>query len=166
MTASGNCNGEMKMSKTGDKCSILVWRTLKDVWKLWYRQSEKNLSQIGMNNMEYSVLRILSENGTLSMVQIANMTMVTQGWITSIVDKLEERKLVERIRSSDDRRIIMIQITRAGTKMMARARELHVKFVEDSISGLSDAESSDLLALLEKLKSSLSEKAEVPRQTQ
>lgn len=148
-----------KMSGSKESCSILVWRTLKDVWKIWYRQAEKNLSRIGLNNMEYTVLRVLSENGSLSMVQLANLTNVTQGWITSIVDKLEEKKLAERMRGSDDRRIIMIQITRAGNKLLARARDIHSKFVEESVKALEKNEISDLLAILEKMKLSLSEES-------
>lgn len=149
------------MSNPEETCSILVWRTLRDVWKLWYRQAEKNLSKIGLNSMEYNALRVLSEHGSLSMVQLANQTMVTQGWITSIVDKLESKKLVERVRSTDDRRIIMIQITKIGSKFLAKAREIHVAFVEESMTILSKKEATDLLAILEKMKTSL---AEIPEE--
>ncbi|OWP56878.1 MAG: hypothetical protein B2I17_03725 [Thermoplasmatales archaeon B_DKE] len=160
MLACSNCIRRTKMSKSGENSSILVWRTMKDVWKLWYRQAERNLSLVGLNNMEYNVLRILSENNAISMVQLANLSMVTQGWITSMVDKLEERKLLERSRSTDDRRIIMIQITNAGKRLMSRAQQAHVKFLEESIKGLNETEISDLLGLLEKLKASLVERPE------
>ena len=86
-----------------------VWREFIKTWKTWYRASEKNLLSLGMSTVEYRILKNLLERGPLPMIELANINMVTQGWVTGVVDKLEKNGFVRRERSSKDRRVINIE---------------------------------------------------------
>jgi DNA-binding MarR family transcriptional regulator len=59
----------------------------------------------------------LYENGPLPPSKIANHMMVKSSTITGVVDRLERKGLAERMRTSADRRVITIQLTKAGKKL-------------------------------------------------
>ncbi|MBW1920741.1 MAG: MarR family transcriptional regulator [Deltaproteobacteria bacterium] len=79
-------------------------------------------------NKKYSVsaaqlncLLALYENGPLSPSQIAKHILVNSSTVTGIIDRLEEKDFVERLRVSPDRRIVTIELTRAGKKLAKNA---------------------------------------------
>ncbi len=59
----------------------------------------------------------LYEYGPLPPSKIANHMMVNSSTVTGVVDRLEKKRLVERMRNSPDRRVITIQLTEAGKKL-------------------------------------------------
>ncbi|WP_061950630.1 MarR family transcriptional regulator [Acidiplasma cupricumulans] len=127
-----------------------VWREFIRTWKTWYRASEKNLLSLGMSTVEYRILKNLLERGPLPMIELANINMVTQGWITGVIDKLEKLGYVRRERSSEDRRIIKIQITSKGKDEYMRVEELHIKFIENTLRDFNDEEKYNMIRFLKK----------------
>ncbi|KJE49350.1 MULTISPECIES: MarR family winged helix-turn-helix transcriptional regulator [unclassified Acidiplasma] len=128
-----------------------VWREFIRTWKTWYRASEKNLLSLGMSTVEYRILKNLLERGPLPMIELANINMVTQGWITGVIDKLEKLGYVRRERSSEDRRIIKIQITNKGKDEYMRVEELHIKFIENTLRDFNDEEKYNMIRFLKKI---------------
>ena len=141
-----------------DDNSIKIWRAFVETWKLWKRSVDSNFSSVNLDSTSYSVLRNLAENGPTTMVRMAALTNVTQGWITGIIDNLEEQGLVVRRRSKEDRRKIDLVITDSGIKRFKEARKLHLDFIEQCLSGIDDSSAENLLKSLETLKSSISER--------
>jgi len=79
-------------------------------------------------NKKYSVtaaqlncLLALHESGPLPLSHIAKLIMVKSSTVTGIIDRLERKGLVERVRTSRDRRVITIQLTEAGTRLANNA---------------------------------------------
>jgi DNA-binding MarR family transcriptional regulator len=73
------------------------------------------------------------------------------GAITRLVDQLEKRGLVERVRSTSDRRIVNLSLTAAGR---ALAKSLSVRVVEywnDMLEGFTHDEAALLVSLLSRL---------------
>ena len=63
----------------------------------------------------------LYEHGSLPPSQIAKHMMVQSSNVTGVVDRLERKGFVERTRNSPDRRVITIQLTKAGKKLAENA---------------------------------------------
>jgi DNA-binding MarR family transcriptional regulator len=63
----------------------------------------------------------LDEYGPLPPSKIANHIMVKSSTVTGVVDRLEKKGFVERMRNSPDRRVITIQLTEAGKKLAQNA---------------------------------------------
>jgi len=63
----------------------------------------------------------LYDYGPMPPSQIARHIMVNSSTVTGIIDRLEKKGLVERWRISQDRRVITIQLTEAGTKLAENA---------------------------------------------
>ena len=140
---------------------IEVWRAMVETWKVWKKGVEKNLERINLGSTEYSILRYLTEEGNMPMVQMANNIMVTQGWITGLIDSMEKRNLVERTRSKDDRRVIELNITKEGSKVFERAKKVHMEYIANCIKHMDDETVSSMVKLLKDLRSNI-EDAEMP----
>ena len=128
-----------------------VWREFIKTWKTWYRASEKNLLSVGISTVEYRILKNLNERGTLPMIELANINMVTQGWITGVIDKLEKFNYVKRERSEVDRRVINIDITKKGKTFFKKIEAVHLKFIDDSLKNFDEEERYNIINFLKKI---------------
>lgn len=70
---------------------------------------------------QLNCLLALYENGPLPPSQIARHIMVNSSTVTGIIDRLEQKGLVERFRNSKDRRVITIYLTEAGKHLAGNA---------------------------------------------
>jgi DNA-binding MarR family transcriptional regulator len=83
------------------------------------------------------------------MVDLAREQMITQAAMTSIVDDLQDLKLVERMRNEADRRIIRVEITARGLEEVKKGSRLYKKVIEKATQNLTPTEKRDLLATLD-----------------
>ena len=91
------------------------------------------LKQSGCTPVQYWVLRSLRQAGAggIPSNQIVRDMTTHDPDMTRLLDKLEERGIVERWRDKSDRRVYRVKLTRDGTRMFRdinkRVRELHRK---------------------------------------
>ena len=135
----------------GQLDEVQLWRSLADGWKRVQRSAEKNLTRADLTVAELRILRLLGEQGSLPMHRFCPETMLSQPTITGIIDKLEERGLVARVRSKEDRREVLIAITAKGSDAYARGLETHREFVKKALLALSSDEVDTLASLLKRL---------------
>jgi DNA-binding MarR family transcriptional regulator len=69
------------------------------------------------------VLSLLEADGPMSMTHLADALDVSVASVTGIVDRLEQRGLVERRRGQDDRRVILVHPTAAGKAVFSSLAE-------------------------------------------
>ena len=70
---------------------------------------------------QVNCLLALYEYGPLPHSQIAKMILVNSSTVTGIIDRLEQKGLVERQRISQDRRVITVQLTENGKTLAENA---------------------------------------------
>src|SRR5689334_20692131 len=81
-------------------------------------------------------LRALEPDSPLPMSELAGCLHLDNSTVTGIVDRLEERGLVERRTAAHDRRVKMLVVTDAGAEVRARVMERWAQ-VPTPLSGLS-----------------------------
>jgi DNA-binding MarR family transcriptional regulator len=79
--------------------------------------SKKMSRQFGLTGPQSLVLRLLVKNGALSSADLSRQMYVTPSNITGIIDRLEKKVLVERIRKQGDRRVALITLTQSGQEL-------------------------------------------------
>ena len=104
----------------------------------------QRLAQGGLSLGTYHLTSILERHGPMSMSRIAELVDVSFPTATGIVDRLEERRLVERVRVPDDRRVVLVQLTEGGRQALRDVDVLKEAFLEKVLTRL---ESSSLVAL-------------------
>jgi DNA-binding MarR family transcriptional regulator len=98
----------------------------------------------------------------LSMGELSRRMMVTGGNITSIVDQLENEKLVIRLMSEADRRSYTVRLTLAGRQAFTRMAQAHEQWVVQLFGDVSERQQSQLHSLLGHLKTSIHQSHATP----
>ena len=101
--------------------------------------------------VEFTILTLVDENPGVSARQLADALAVTPPNITMWIDKLEGRALVERERSSTDRRAQHIRATAKGSALARKAVRSVIEGEQASLAALSAAERAMLVELLHKV---------------
>ena len=96
-------------------------------------------------------LLTLNENGSLPPSQIAKNTMVGSSTMTGIIDRLEQKGLVRRVRNSHDRRMITISLTVNGKMLAHKAPPPIQQEIIDGLKGLPKIEIEKIIHGLEML---------------
>jgi DNA-binding MarR family transcriptional regulator len=87
-------------------------------------------------------------DGPLSPTAIAERLIVTNASVTSLLDTLERRGLVERRPDPGDRRRLLVVITPEGTALVDRFLPEVVALQTAALAGLSESQRAQLLELL------------------
>lgn len=98
----------------------------------------KELNKGNISYAQFFLLGYLAKEDYLTMTQISNKMGHSTAAATGLVDRLEKLGYVQRLHAADDRRKVMVQITRKGLDLVERMRD-----------GIAD-EISDLMAQLGK----------------
>lgn len=106
----------------------------------------------GLQRQQFWVLGALS-HGPRRMGELAECANTTQPSLTGIVDRLEERGLVERRRSPDDRRVVEVALTPEGTVEMRRAHDTMLATLETALEPLDQADRHEFLRMVRTLNS-------------
>ncbi len=112
---------------------------------------EKAFGKIDLRLTEFAVLEQLSDSGPTPMVRLSDENLVTKAAVTAIIDVMEGKGLVRRVRDSSDRRVVNVELTPAGHKLFAVARKRHREIVARFVSSLEPDEIRALLRSFEKL---------------
>jgi len=100
---------------------------------------------------DFAVLEVLLHKGPLPVNTIGRKVLLTSGSITTAIDRLEARRLVERRPHKTDRRARVVHLTPQGQRLIARLFAQHKRDMEHAASALSPSERATLVDLLKKL---------------
>ncbi|MBN8584848.1 MAG: MarR family transcriptional regulator [Ignavibacteria bacterium] len=113
----------------------------------------KLMESFNITGAQYNVLRILKgvyPEGH-ARCEIATRMVERASDITRIIDRLEKQELVQRDRTSEDRRMSITKITKKGIELLDKINPYLTKEHLESTKELSEEECLQLSALLEKL---------------
>lgn len=110
-----------------------------------------HLTEIDLTISQFGVLEALYHLGPLHQSELAEKILRSTGNITHVIDQLENRGLVERHRSIDDRRYISVHLTDAGREVIECFFPAHVANAVDVFAVLTPEEQQILACLAKKL---------------
>jgi DNA-binding MarR family transcriptional regulator len=100
---------------------------------------------------EIKIVEILGKNGPMIMTEIAERAMLSVSTLTSIMDNLVGKRLVQRQRSEEDRRVVRVELTTEGRKVYQQVLETHMRMVRGMLSSLNKNEQETLVSLFRKI---------------
>lgn len=153
-----------KQYYTADNYSVhtSVGYLIKRNWALIMDSLEPKLAERGFSHIQFSVLMSLRENIAVTPSTICSIYRHDSGALTRVLDQLEERGLIERRRSREDRRTIELHLTPAGRKAGDELVPLIVDELNTGLHALNYEEVTELIRLLQKLLISLGQPAQQP----
>ena len=75
-----------------------------------------------------------------NMTTVAKSLHVTTGTLTISINSLVKKNYVERVRSEEDRRVVLVSLTEKGKKAFLHHRQFHDRLVNEIVEQLSDEE--------------------------
>lgn len=93
---------------------------------------------------QVAVLSTIERRGPITLGDLATRERVRPPTVTAAVTRLEERGLLVRRPDPDDRRVVRVEITAAGRRLLARARSRKTAFLAKRLADLDD-EDRDVL---------------------
>jgi DNA-binding MarR family transcriptional regulator len=90
--------------------------------RLW-TEIEAGIRPLGVSMAEYSVLALLGHAGHdgMRMSDLAEQRLMSTGGFTRLADRLERRNLIERRRSTEDKRSFVAVLTAEGRTLLRKA---------------------------------------------
>jgi len=116
-----------------------------------FRDFEHHLADLGVTPASFSVLEVLRKNPGATQSKLANAVHLDRSSVVPLLDKLEQRGLLNRRASAADRRNNHIYLTREGEALLDAAMR-RVRALEKRVTArLAASEKKALLALLAKI---------------
>jgi len=91
------------------------------------------------------------------MSDISSTLGTTQGVATRMVDRLLEKGMVERKGDANDRRVVLVSLSRKGKTLAGEMTDLHLGNLQRFIAGVSRKDREALLVLLKRFNEQLSD---------
>jgi DNA-binding MarR family transcriptional regulator len=114
-------------------------------------QSKRLVKATGLTAPQLVVIDTLHKQGELSPSAIARAVSLSQATITSILDRLVQAGLVERIRSETDKRVVLARLTEKGETASNNSPELLQAGFMRSFRTLQPWEQNMLIASLQRI---------------
>ncbi|MBC2577300.1 MarR family transcriptional regulator [Peptostreptococcus russellii] len=115
------------MQKSVDTTISFLVKSLPRLYNDFYLEYIKSFIQgKNINKNQVRALTFIKNYGSISMSELCNMLNIEKGSLTSMIDDLEKKKYVERMKDKKDRRKYNIVLTKDGDKMACEFLE-HLK---------------------------------------
>lgn len=109
------------------------------------------MAEFDLTISQFGVLEALHHKGPLCQRDIAAKILKSTGNITLVIDNLEKRTLVRRVRDTGDRRYLTIHLTDEGETLIAQAFAKVEAAIVAEMSTLAESEQELLGRLCKKL---------------
>jgi DNA-binding MarR family transcriptional regulator len=125
--------------------------------KITYELHKKIFSQITegidipVTSTQIYMLNFIRSQGECMVTDIANYLGVTLGAVTSLVDRLIDFKLVNRERSEEDRRLVIIKLSEEGEELLKQLDIRRKKVLSSFLEGMEQEEIMYLKNIMEKI---------------
>lgn len=143
-------------TQEGKKQELRLWLRLLSTTKLISQEIRRRLRrEFGATLPQFDLLsQLYREPEGLRLGELSKRTMVTNGNITGLVERLELDGLVLRERPADDRRVIVARLTDKGRTIFEAMAEAHGGWLEDMMADVDPIVLSGLLTHVGQVKRS------------
>jgi MarR family 2-MHQ and catechol resistance regulon transcriptional repressor len=112
---------------------------------------EKRLASVALTPTQFGVLEALLHKGPLTHRDLSRLVLTSPGNMTDVVDKLCARGLVTRIRDTEDRRSVHVELAELGRCLIEGLFPHHAVDIARAMNALTAEELATLDGLLRKL---------------
>ena len=119
-------------------------RLLAECMQGFERFSGESVRQHGLTHAQFDIIATLGNTPGMSYKELGERTLITKGTLTGVIERLEQKGLVLRERSSDDKRSFFVRLTPAGDgvfcdvfpKVVAHGKQLFSSYADSDFEAL------------------------------
>jgi DNA-binding MarR family transcriptional regulator len=121
--------------------STMVAEIIDNIRRIFYvlaEQSRKAEHETGLTGSQLWVIKLLAETSPMKVTDLARRMYLHPATMVGLLDRLEAKGLVQRIRSDRDRRVVHIIITEPGQEIVRNAPEVSQSLLVNGLEPLTD----------------------------
>jgi DNA-binding MarR family transcriptional regulator len=130
-----------------------LMKDLEKTLRTTIRQLQKGMNEIlgeDINRSEFFLLKYLQENEKAKVSTISKELNVTASHITTVADSLVKKGLIERERSTTDRRIVEMGLSDRGIELIQQLNEYKTNYLFSTMDELTNDDLQKLISLFNK----------------
>jgi DNA-binding MarR family transcriptional regulator len=108
------------------------------------------LKDLDITSPQMGILLAMKRGQASTPFELSKMLSVDTGLMTRMLDKLEGKRLLERSRSADDRRVVNLVLTKKGLEVAAEIPKIAPEVLNARLKKFTKAEFEELCRLLQK----------------
>jgi len=112
------------------------------------------LKPYGISTQQFNILRVLrTANNWIPMHEVNELLIIKSPNITRLADKLVSKKLINRKRCEEDRRVVYVQITDEGLDLLKKIDKKHEGELSDYMDSFTKEEAILMTKIMKKIRS-------------
>src|SRR5688572_16569580 len=131
--------------------ALKLWVVLARAYAAVSERAARDVARHGLTLAEFAVMEALYHKGQLLLGEVQKKILVSSGGVTYLVDRLEQRGLVERRLCAEDRRARYAALTADGQAFMSRIFPEHAECITEVASALTIEQQQQITELLRDL---------------
>ena len=118
---------------------------------LWNSVTHLTMQELGVTATQASMLSLLASGQCLGAAELARQYGIDASAVTRLLDRLEKRGLLSRLRSEDDRRVVKLRLTEQGKAFAERMPALYEDVLTKLLRDFDPAEVNLLKSMLRRM---------------
>jgi DNA-binding MarR family transcriptional regulator len=113
--------------------------------------TQRTMAELGITSTQASILFMVASGRCLVAAELARDYGIDASAVTRLIDRLEKRGLLTRVRSSEDRRVVHLALTPEGYELAARMPEIFTSVLDKLLGGFTPEEVGFLKSMLRRV---------------
>ncbi|HJC56903.1 MAG TPA: MarR family transcriptional regulator [Candidatus Eisenbergiella intestinipullorum] len=130
----------MDINETLNEVLVKLFRDINTIEERAIRTEEYR--DVTANDMH--VIEAIGTGAPKNMTTVAKLLSVTTGTLTISMNSLVKKGYVQRVRSEEDRRVVLVSLTEKGKRAFAHHKQFHDAMIREVLKGL-DGEEQEVL---------------------
>ncbi len=106
-----------------------VLRELTRTHQTFLAYAASHVHTLDLTLPQFDIILTLGNTAGMTFKQLGEKTIITKGTLTGIINRLEDKGLVQRMASKSDGRSQIVRLTGAGVALFKRAYPEHLEFI-------------------------------------
>jgi DNA-binding MarR family transcriptional regulator len=112
---------------------------------------DSEASPLGISSAQWIILIKLGSGQARTAAELCRLSHYDTGSMTRMLDRLEKKGLITRVRSAEDRRVVELFLTEAGHALYPRLPPISIKVLNRYLQGFAPGEVETLKVLLRRM---------------
>jgi DNA-binding MarR family transcriptional regulator len=134
-----------------------IFSVIKRIMWLIKQNFEKDFKKMHVTQSQILVMRVLNYYGDMKVSDISRELDLSNSTVSGIIDRLVEKKIVQRKRSEKDRRVVMISLAEEYRQPVKRRLNAVAQKMRKALSTITEEDLDSVIQGLEKLEKILEE---------
>jgi DNA-binding MarR family transcriptional regulator len=104
------------------------------------RELDRRMADLGLTDAQWKPLFLLYQGGCSTAMDLSRIACHDTGAVTRLLDRLETKGLVHRVRSAEDRRVVNLELTGDGKRIAAEVPAIIAQLANEVLAGFSQEE--------------------------